>query len=312
MTAVGLLSVWGRSVRNLEEDIDVLDVWAVGFEGTVFHYDGQLWRRETTTSTQPLTAVHGRPFPGDYRPGEPEPAVFAVGWRGTILERRPDRSWGPATTSTVVAEDLFDVHVGADAHAVAVGDGGRVVAWDGTTWATVPFRVPGEFSGEPIEPKTVLKGVWSNDGDRYYLAGSGGASYRSTGGTAAFEALDTRVSEPLRGIWGTGDNDVYVVGLSALIMRFSGTWRRVQDDGADALPRVFFFGIDGVGQNDVTVAGWQGVIARFVGGRWMVERTDVDTDLRGVWLARDRELGFAVGASGTVLRREPPAESGSP
>lgn len=303
-TTAGLLSVWGRSTASEEAGFDVLDVWAVGLGGTVLHYDGETWNHETTATTHPLTGVHGRPFPRGFRPGDPEPPVFAVGWDGTILERQLNHSWVPAAMSATVSEDLFGLHVGANDHAVAVGERGRVLAWNGVEWVPVPFLVSGEFSGELIEPKSVLKSVWSKDADRYFLSGSGGASYRSSGGTGTFEALDTRVSEPLRGIWGTGDDNVYVVGLDALILRFSGGWQRIRNNGADELPRVFFLGIDGTSRNDVTVAGWQGVIARLSSGRWGVERTDVDVDLRDVWVARDRDLAFAVGAAGTVLRRE--------
>jgi hypothetical protein len=296
-TQEDLLAVWGRAAD---------DVYAVGFGGTVLHYDGVAWTRETTTSTQPLTAVHGLPLDPEALPTDPAPATVAVGWRGVILERGPTGQWSPAASTSTATDDLFGVALGDAESGLAVGDGGRVVGFDGTAWAEVPFAVPGEFSGEPIEPKGVLKGVWTGNGRRYYISGSGGAAYRSANGFETFEALDTRVSEPLRGIWGTANDNVYTVGLDSLILRFNGQWRRVSNEGADALPRAFLFGVWGRGGDDITLVGWRGTVIRRLGGAWFAEETGIEADLRGVWVDAETGLAFAVGASGTVLRRAPP------
>ena len=298
-TDADLLAVWGRAAD---------DVYAVGFGGTVLHFDGVAWQRETTTSTQPLTAVHGRPADPEALPTDPPPRTVAVGWGGVILERGAGGAWTPAPATSTATQDLVGVALGAEDSGLAVGDGGRVLGFDGAQWAAVPFAVPGEFSGELIEPKGVLKGVWSANGQRYYISGSGGAAYRSARGFESFEALDTRVSEPLRGIWGTANDNVYVVGLDSLILRFNGQWRRVQGEGADALPRAFLFGIWGRGGDDITLVGWRGVAIRRLDGAWRAEDTGVDTDLRGVWVDELTGVAYAVGATGTVLRRDPPPE----
>lgn len=294
-----LLAIWGRSVD---------DVYAVGWNGTVVHYDGVNWRLETTTSTQPLTAVHGRPRAEDALPTDPDPPVMAVGWNGTLLARGPDGSWAPAPSTSTRTEDLFGISLGADDSGLAVGDRGHVLGWDGMEWTALPFTVPGEFSGEPIAPKGVLKGVWSANGRRYYITGSGGAAYRSASGYDRFEALDTRISDPLRGVWGTGNSNVYAVGLDSLIMRFSGQWRRVQNNGADTLPRTFLFGVSGQSEADITAVGWKGIAVRLVDGAWISESTGVQNDLRSVWVDPETGVAFAVGSTGRVIRRTPPPE----
>lgn len=298
-TKEDLLSIWGHSAT---------DIWAVGWNGTVLHYDGLAWNIESVSSTVPLTAVHGLP-PEDpmAEPPESPTTVFAVGWGGTVLTRdHGSGTWIDAAPSSTITDDLFGLWVGADDSAVAVGDGGRVMVWDGMAWSHIRFRVPGEFSGALIEPKTTLKGVWSANANRYYVSGSGGAAYRSNNGYDAWNAFDTRVSEPLRGIWGTGNNNVYAVGLDSLIMRFDGNWRPVRNQGADELPRVFLFGIDGLAGDDITIVGWRGVAIRFDGEAWLAEPTGVEADLRDVWIDPVTEVAYAVGASGTIIRRDPP------
>ncbi len=302
-TKEDLLSVWGYDAEN---------IFAVGFSGTVLHYDGLAWNIESVSATVPLTSVHG--LPKDTAMDPPPPLtgpVFAVGWDGTILMRdHASATWIDAAPSSTVGEDLFGVRIGADDSAIAVGDVGRLMVWDGTTWAPKRFRVPGEFTGSLIEPKTSLKGVWTRDGRRYYISGAAGAAYRSDNGYASFESIDTRDPEPLRGIWGINYGDVYAVGLSGKILHFDPNgdppWRRVRNNGAEDLPSVFFFGIDGTGGNDITIVGWRGTAVRYAEGAWTIEPTGVDADLRSVWIDPETQVAYAVGASGTVIRRDPP------
>jgi hypothetical protein len=109
-------------------------------------------------------------------------------------------------------------------------------------------------------------------------------------------------------VWGAPGGPVYTVGLDALILRFDGEWRRVTNEGARELPNAFFFDIAGTSSDDLTVVGWRGVIARHLGGQWYVEPSGTDVDLRAVWIDPVTETAFAVGASGTMLRRDPPPE----
>jgi hypothetical protein len=297
-TKEDLLAIWGDSAT---------DIWAVGFAGTIIHYDGLAWTNETTTATLTLTSVHGIARNPMAMPPEPLNPLFAVGWNGTILARdHAAGTWFDAAPTSTITEDLFDLAVGSDDSAVAVGDSGRVMVWDGMVWDSIRFRVPGEFSGSLIEPKTTLQGIWTGNGSNYYVIGSGGAAYRSDGGYNSWSALDTLIAEPLRGIWGAGNSNVFAVGLDALILHYTGEWRRIQNNGAGELPRVFFFGIDGIPGEEITIVGWRGVVARFDGSTWFAEPSGIEADLRDVWIDPVTKVAYAVGASGTVIRRDPP------
>lgn len=295
-----LLGVWGRAAD---------DVYAVGWNGTIVHWDGVAWTVEPTTATVALTAVHGIPAPPPMDPPDPNPPppgpIFAVGHDGTILTKN-GADWVDAAPTSTHTEDLFDVHVGNDQIAIAVGDGGRVMAWDGIVWDKITMYVPGEFSGALIEPKSTLQAVWSGNGNRFYIAGSGGAAYRSNGGIQGFELIDTRVSTPLRALWGTGNNNVFAVGLDSLILRFNGGWQRVRNNGADELPKRFLFGVSGTGGNDITIVGWDGLIVRYDGESWFQEVTFEERDFRAIWVDPVTQVAYAVGASGMVMRRDPP------
>ncbi len=301
-TKEDLISIWGY---------DQNDIFAVGFNGTVLHYDGLAWSIESVSSTVPLTSVHGLDKDIFAEPPKPIGPTFAVGWDGTVLMRdHATKTWIDAAPSSTVTEDLFGVRVGSMNNAIAVGDNGRILGWNGRAWRIVRFRVPGEFSGQLIEPKTSLKSVWGQNGDTYYISGSAGSAYRSSGGFASFVSIDTRQSAPLRGIWGENDGNVFAVGLESLILNYQGEWRRIRDNGAEDLPNVFFFGIDGLDSGDITIVGWRGTAVRYQSGTWFVEGTTVDADLRSVWIDPETNVAWAVGASGTVIKRPvPPSQA---
>jgi photosystem II stability/assembly factor-like uncharacterized protein len=302
------MGIWGRSRRDPETMLEAeLEIFVVGFGGTILRYDGTTWSKETTTSTQPLTAISGTGLPDPTNPRADPKLTFAVGWNGTILERSPAGTWAPLTNTPTSSEDLFDVTMANNESGMIVGDNGRVLVFDDpgagpVQWRINRFAVRGEFSNMLIDPKASLKAVWTN-GNTYYMVGAGGAAFRSTNGPRNYEALDTLISDPLVGVWGPGGDNVFAVGLDSLLLNFSGgQWRRVNLEG---LPRVFLMDADGQG-GDITVVGWRGTVLRRGPDGYFAERTDINTDLRGIWIDPITEVAWAVGASGTILRRDPP------
>lgn len=277
-TEAQLLGVWGQTSSA---------AWAVGWEGTVLLWDGMTWNLESTTATVPLTDVAGPP--------DGSSGPFAVGWAGTLLERR-DGVWMDAPRTTTTTADLSGVFFLDDGTGLAVGDRGTVLSWNGLTWTDADFSVISELSGERIQPRSALSGVWGAGG-QWYLSGAGGASF--TGAPGNFEALDTRESVPLRGVWGVSRNEVYCVGLDGLVLRLAGRWRR---DAAE-LPRTFLFGVWGRDGADVTAVGWSGTIARRARGEWSQETVERAVDLRDVWVDAPTGFAVAVGARGTILTR---------
>lgn len=303
-TTEDLFAVWGRAVD---------DVWAVGWNSTIVHYDGFAWTKETTTSTIPLTDIHGRPKPAD--PATPPGAIFACGWGGTILQRDITGNWakvqlygGTGRPTSTATQDLFSLYTAADDSAIAVGDQGRVLGWDGRRWSIIKFVVLGEISGRPISPLEVLKASFSRNPDRYWIVGSGGSTYRSSGVLSSFESVPTEVPDPLHGVWGSiGGGPLYAVGLGGLVLGFdNGQWRRIRGENDDSIPNVFLSDIDGLSGSDITVVGWRGIAVRFLNGQWYKEETGIVSDLRGVWVDPETGTAFAVGAHGTIIRRDPP------
>ena len=134
------------------------DVWAVGAQGTILHYDG-CWRVEYSPTTAALASVWA----------SPGGIVWAAGAEGTIL-RREAGIW-----SIVPAPDNFpisglwgaaDDDVWAVTNQIFVEPGRRpgvILHWDGVAWS-VAFE-PVEFNG--------FTSVWGNTSNDVWAVGGG-------------------------------------------------------------------------------------------------------------------------------------------
>ena len=186
---VVLKAVWGSGPN---------DVFAVGAQGTILHYDGATWKPMTSGANADLEGVWGS-GPQD---------VFVVGAEGMVLHY-DGTSWSsmPSTTGNSLealwgssAQDVF-----------AVGLGGTIVHYDGAGWSTM-------LSGtsEPLEA------VWGSGPQHVVAVGGDPGSGLGTIFALRFDGTGWKQMEPgikcgpycaLFGVWGRSATDLYVVGM---------------------------------------------------------------------------------------------------
>jgi len=147
-----LHAVWGSGPT---------DVFGVGDNGTVLHFNGLTWTQQQTGAPVNLRGVWGT-GPKD---------VFAVGDKGTIVHYDGIK-W--ATIGTGTSVDLYAVW-GMNAKDVyAVGDNGTVLHYDGVGWANWSNSVIGASN---------LRGVWGRSPTEVCVVGLARTLFRSDGAT---------------------------------------------------------------------------------------------------------------------------------
>jgi len=184
--------------------------------------------------------------------------------------------------------NLADVFGFEDGTAVAVGEAGTILRYDGATWAPMA-----SITG------VNLFGVWGSSPSNLYAVGVGGTIVHYESGSWSF--MTTATPENLSAVWGSSDSDVWAVGDNGAIMRWDGTaWSLSPSGTTETLGDVW-----GVSGSDIWAVGSGGTIRHYDGTAWSTVESGSDVNLLGVW-GRGTCEAFAVGAQGTILRYGPP------
>lgn len=149
-----LYKVWGRSAD---------DVYAVGRNGTILHFDGESWEKVPSTSRRPLFTVHG---------GE-EIVVASGGFAdGVLLELEGNSFVDRALPGTPQMNGVFV----RGSLAAAVGVAGSLAIRTGRGWelADTKLNTSRDFHAAWIDPEG---GIWGVGGDLSVSLASGMVAY---------------------------------------------------------------------------------------------------------------------------------------
>ena len=220
-SSIGGCGVWGSGPD---------DVWAVGGPPpSVLHWDGVAWTEASSGTSETLFGIWGS-GPSD---------VWAVGSRGCILH------WdGTAWTRAVDNPDDYGVSlsgvwgsgpddvwaVGERSSPIDVGSG-VIRHWDGTGWTSRETTPAGASLDLECAELTDVWGsgpndVWVTGGNYVYVGTSSDRWVRHCSGIllhwdgAGWTSRSTGLAGGLRGVGGSGPNDVWAVGSHRQILHF--------------------------------------------------------------------------------------------
>ena len=138
-----LFKVWGRNAA---------DVYAVGRDGIVLHYDGSGWLRLTSNTTSPLFTVHGN---------DTLVAISGGDFQGEILE---DAGGGFSNHAQAGMPQMNGVFLPPNGNGVAVGVGAAVAFRSTSDWQLqdTGLNTSRDFHATWIDPDG---GIWAVGGD---------------------------------------------------------------------------------------------------------------------------------------------------
>jgi hypothetical protein len=260
--ASALISVWPNAAD---------DVYAVGEAGTVLHFDGRDWSPVDAGVSEEMGAIWG------WGPSD----VFAGG--DAVALRYDGDSWSAMEVPTPV--DFQAIWGFAHDDVWMSGDGGLAFHWDGSAW-----------EDRQTAATTDLATLWGSGPSDIYVGGDGGQVAHFDG--EVWTVVDVGLTTDVEQIWGTGPGDVYVVGKIGALSHWDGAAWTPLDTGI----ALDFLGIGGTGPNDVFVVGEAGTIVHYDGTSFMSVASPTDARLEAVSFGRGGTVGYAVGATGTILR----------
>ncbi len=277
-----LADVWGSGPDN---------VYAVGDSGTILHYDGSIWSSVDTGYRTPISDIWSS-SPDD---------LFQVGWDG-MIRHYDGVSWTEMNSGTTkhlesvwgfIPDDVF-----------AVGWDGTVLHYDGSQWQAMASGTQND-----------LVSVWGNGPSDVYAVGydiSQGVGRPGSKTTIHFDgsAWTGFVPDgasgrfPWEEVWGTGPNDVFVVGAQGKIIHFDGNrWKDPSEwsDGTEGP----LLGVHGTGPSDVYAVGSGDILynpfpvfLHYDGTEWDWIR-GCSGAIYDVWAAGPGDV-YAVGSDGSV------------
>lgn len=243
------------------------DIWISGAPARFHHFDGGGWSapwldvRWPASAPPQLNALWG-PAPGD---------LWAAGYTGGLLPHFDGRLWSPVSTVILGSQWCF---AATSARDVWMGGLGAVAHYDGERWQST--SVPGLYKmyalwapGDRGLWGGGLEGIWRYDGTSWSLAeprakginamwGAGARDAWAVGqglwrfdGTAWTEVLRPDPTVTLTAVWGSGPDDVFVVGYQGRVLHFDGAAWSAMESGTTAS----LFGVWGSGRGRVYAVG---------------------------------------------------------
>jgi hypothetical protein len=257
-----LNAIWGRSRT---------DIYAVGNNGVILHYDGTSWQSQMSSVQYDLNAIWGN-----------DTDIYIVGDNGLILKREY-QIWVPMTSGT--DNDLMDIWGINENDIIVVGKKGTILRNTSGLWLEMASRT-----------LSTLNSVWGS-AESVYSCGSGGKILRYMDNQ--WSPMSSQTFNTLNAIWGRSDNDLlYTVGDSGIILKKqSGAWSETIIDNFVNLHAVW-----GFSDGKVFAGGYHGTILFHDIARpeWTAMETSTTDTMKDIWGTSSQDV-YAVGENGTIL-----------
>jgi hypothetical protein len=216
------------------------DIWAVGINGLMVHFDGSTWSLQPAPTTRNLFAVWGRAAND----------MYAVGNTGAVVHFDGVR-WRELTTSAT-GQNLRGVWGDNRGTLVAAG-------WDGTVIRGAAG--PADWVTEISSPTLVT--AWGAGDGTVYAGGGGGALLKRSVGTG-WGPSGLPPSQTIYGIHGSGPQNIVAVGDTGTIWRFNGSRWSAESSPRTVLLRSVWVPVEGT----AFIVGDRGVILEQRGTGW--------------------------------------------
>ena len=183
--------------------------FAVGSSGVILDYNGDVWTEMTSPTATQLNKVASDTLgvSGNTK------GAWAVGKTGVLAYYDTvTKTWSlDAQSGVITSEDLnglliYDVN--AQVH--AVGNAGKILLWDGTTWTVQTVG------------NEALRGIAYDYNGDLWICGNSGKLLKSTDYGASWVSVPSGVTAQLNYIWFTPSRDVgYAVGADGMLLEIT-------------------------------------------------------------------------------------------
>ena len=303
------------------------DVWAVGWNGVILHFDGRSWSQVTSGTAKALTSVWV----------ESATRAFILGYDGTALVFN-GTSWSPDTTLPGTA-NVFALHGGAG-ELWGAGTGGGLWRRTGAGWSFISSGSSEVFhtvfvagandvwasglrsgvyhwNGSSLEPvarasTNAIMSIWGSAPNDLWGVGHAGLIEHYDGTTWTRLSSEPTMREDIRGMWRAPNGDLWAAFAESVSGGVpgeapAGTLLRRRDGVWEAIPagtNARFNAVWGTSDSDIWAVGGAGTIVHFDGTSWSRVPSNTTSSLSGIWGSTPQPLGLGEQCNGAPLERQ--------
>jgi hypothetical protein len=183
--------IWGSAPDN---------IYVVGDNGQILHYDGVEWKRMSTA-----WSGGGSDFYSIW--GSSENDIYIKSY--TKIYHYNGKDWPPVVSCTINGGSLINGGFiwGSSANDIfALGAAGTILHYDGNQWSSME-------SGTTKN----LKAIWGTSKTNVYAVGEGGTIIHFNGNK--WMTMNSGNYQYLFDIWGSSETDIYVAGSKGTILK---------------------------------------------------------------------------------------------
>ncbi len=280
-----MYGIWGTSASN---------IFMAGGSGRILKYDGASWTEKTGPNSIDMSGIWGSSATDVWAVGARRAVrrlLFFTDYYYTVWHStNGGGTWTDVLTSaTDNARDLNAIWGYNSSNIWAVGAGGTIMKYNGTSWSA-------QTSGTTKD----LYGIWGYDSSNIWAVGASGTIMKYNG--TSWSAQTSGTTETLYGVWGNSASGLWAAGSGGKIVRTTngGTNWSAQTSGSTATLR----GIWGYNSSSIWAVGSGGTILNYNGGTWATQSSSYSAQLNGAWGTSATSVyacGAAVGSVSSLL-----------
>ena len=267
------------SISNMYSDVwgsSSSDVFIVGANGKILHYDGNDWSNMDSGTSQILTSIWGSSATD----------IYAVGYNGIILHYDGEK-W--TNMQSKVKANLKSIWGFSSSGVFAVGEGGTILNFNGKTWEKMSSGIQNN-----------LLGVWGSSPSDVYAVGQASDAFIGGQNYDCISHFDGRnwqevkygYANVLHGISGVSSSDIFAVG--GVLLHYGHNYNNTDSWMSIGAEFLYLYDVWCYSASEGFAVGDGGNILHYDGIGWKKMTSNTANDLLGVWGSSPSDV-YAVG-----------------
>jgi len=248
--------VWGTSFSN---------IFIAGSEGSIVHFDGNLWQSMKSVTSVTLNDIWGTS----------DNNIYAVGYGGILLHYNGS-VWQSISNPASALSTLNSIWGRNENEIYVTGSGGILLNYDGNQWQKIDLQTFHSFSM-----------VWGTT-QKIFLFGDAGYMVQHDGNQ--WNEISPPFFSSIQSVWGT-ETFLYGVGNQGTIITYENQEWSIMKQGTD----IDYYAVSNIGEDSFFAAGQNGSLIHYENNQWLSYSPTTNHSIRGVC------GDIFVGDSGTAI-----------